>query len=82
MDIISHFNELSLSKFHLDISKFVSLPNLSWNAWLPSFEPSFEIHNVKHIEQFNLFQSAERGGLSQCRMPWVKTNVEEGRAIE
>ena len=34
MDIISHFNEFSLSKFHLAIGKFVSLPNLAWNAWL------------------------------------------------
>ena len=32
MDIISHFNKFSISKFHLDIGKFVYLPNLAWNA--------------------------------------------------
>ena len=55
------------------------LPNLAWNAWLLTFEPSFEFHTVKNEEQFNFCQSAERGGLSQCRMPWIKANI-EGKA--
>ena len=37
MDIVFHFNKFSLEKLHLDIGKFVTLPNLAWNAWLLTF---------------------------------------------
>jgi hypothetical protein len=68
-----------MKQFHLDIGKFVSLPNLSWLAWLLRLDPSKEIGTVKSIDQYNICEGAERGGLSQCRMPWVRANI-AGRA--
>ena len=79
MDIVSHFNKFTMKQFHIDIGKFVSLPNLSWLAWLLSLDPSKEIGTVTTIDQYNICEYAERGGLSQCRMPWVRANI-AGRA--
>ena len=79
MDVVTHFNKFTMKQFHLDIGKFVSLPNLSWLAWLLRLDPSKEIGTVKTIDQYNICEGAERGGLSQCRMPWVRANI-EGRA--
>ena len=79
MDIIYHFNKFTLSKLHLDIGKFVSLPNLSWLAWLLSLDPSEEIGTVNSINQYNICEGTERGGLSQCRMPCVRANMEGSR---
>ena len=79
MDVVSHFNKFTKKQFHLDIGKFVSLPNLSWVAWLLRIDPSQKIETVSSIDQYNICESAERGGLSQCRIPWVRANI-EGRA--
>ena len=54
MDVVSHFNKFTMKQFHLDIGKFVSLPNLSWLAWLLSLDPSKEIETVKTIDQYNI----------------------------
>jgi hypothetical protein len=77
MDVVSHFNKFTMKQFHLDIEKFVYLPNLSWLAWLLSLDPSQEIETVKTIDQYNICEVTERGDLSHCRMPWVRANIKE-----
>ena len=77
MDIINHFNKFTSKQLHLDIGKFVSLPNVAWNAWLLSFEPEFEFHTVKNKEQYDFCESAERGGIHNVVCLGLKQTLKE-----
>jgi hypothetical protein len=55
---------MCLKKFHLDIGNFVSLPQLSWEAFL-LYKFSKESMNVPKIEFYDAFRKDLEGGLSQ-----------------
>ena len=77
MDCWNAYNKISQDNFHLDLGNFVTLPSVTGSAWLLSLNPDELVFNFDNIEQFNIAESAFRGGLSQCWIPWARANQPE-----
>ena len=33
-DVWTHYNDFSVKQFHLDLGRFVTLPNVAWDSWM------------------------------------------------
>ena len=77
-DVWTHYNDFSVKQFHLDLGRFVTLPNVAWDSWMHFRDltgSNIEIKTVNDLDQYNFCERMLRGGLSQNFIPYARANL-------
>jgi hypothetical protein len=60
----------------------MTVPQFAWNAGLLTLPPDKKIYSVPDIDMYNFCERATRGGLSQNRMPYMKSNMHDTKGFD
>ena len=71
-DVFENFRKICFKIYELDPVRFVSAPNLAWQACLR--KTGIELELITDVDQHLMLEKGNRGGICQASVPLIKAN--------